>query len=86
MHFTQEILKKLSQKGVKIGYVTLNVGIGTFRPVKCENILEHKMDSESFEITHTVTSRAVFANGALKAAKFLIEQKNGLYNMKDLIN
>ena len=51
LHFTQEILKKLSQKGVKIGYVTLNVGIGTFRPVKCENILEHKMDSESFEIT-----------------------------------
>ena len=43
-------------------------------------------ENESFEITHTVTSRAVFANGALKAAKFLIEQKNGLYNMKDLIN
>lgn len=50
LHFTQEILKKLSQKGVKIGYVTLNVGIGTFRPVKCENILDHKMDSETFEI------------------------------------
>ena len=51
LHFTQDILKKLSDKGVEIGYVTLNVGIGTFRPVKCENVLDHKMDSESFEIT-----------------------------------
>jgi len=50
LHFTKEILKKLADKGVEIGYVTLNVGIGTFRPVKCENVLEHKMDSESFEI------------------------------------
>ena len=52
LHFTKEILEKLSNKGVEIGYVTLNVGIGTFRPVKCENVLEHKMDSESFEISH----------------------------------
>ena len=51
LHFTEEILQKLTDKGVEIGYVTLNVGLGTFRPVKCENILEHKMDSESFEIS-----------------------------------
>lgn len=51
LHFTQEILRNLKKKGVKIGYVTLNVGLGTFRPVKCENILEHKMDSEIFEIS-----------------------------------
>ena len=51
LHFTQDILKKLADKGVQIGYVTLNVGIGTFRPVKCENVLDHKMDSESFEIS-----------------------------------
>ena len=51
LHFTNEILEKLKEKGIKVGYVTLNVGIGTFRPVKCENILEHKMDSESFEIS-----------------------------------
>lgn len=51
LHFTKEILQKLQQKGVEITYVTLNVGMGTFRPVKCENILEHKMHSESFEIT-----------------------------------
>ena len=50
LHFTQKILKKLADKGIEIGYVTLNVGIGTFRPVKCENVLDHKMDSETFEI------------------------------------
>ena len=51
LHFTTEILQKLKDKGVEIAYVTLNVGLGTFRPVKCENVLEHKMHSETFEIT-----------------------------------
>lgn len=51
LHFTEEILQKLKDKGVEIAYVTLNVGLGTFRPVKCENILEHKMHSETFEIS-----------------------------------
>lgn len=51
LHFTQEILQRLKDKGVEIAYVTLNVGLGTFRPVKCENVLEHKMHSESFEIS-----------------------------------
>lgn len=51
LHFTEEILRKLKDKGVEIAYVTLNVGLGTFRPVKCENVLEHKMHSETFEIT-----------------------------------
>lgn len=41
--------------------------------------------NESFEITHTVSSRSIFAEGALKAAKFLINKESGLYNMKDLI-
>lgn len=51
LHFTQEILNKLAQKGVEIAYVNLTVGLGTFRPVKCDNVLEHKMDSEEFEIS-----------------------------------
>ncbi len=42
-------------------------------------------ENETFEITHTVTSRSIFAKGSLKAAKFLVSQKAGLYNMKDLI-
>ncbi len=51
LHFTKEILEKLKSKGVEMAYVTLNVGLGTFRPVKCENIIDHKMHSEIFEIT-----------------------------------
>lgn len=50
LHFSKDVLEKLKKKGVQICYVTLNVGLGTFRPVKCENILEHKMDTETFEI------------------------------------
>ncbi len=57
LHFTNEILEKLKQKGVEIIYVTLNVGIGTFRPVKCENILDHKMHSETFEITQEAADK-----------------------------
>lgn len=51
LHFTSDILKKLEYRGTQICYVTLNVGLGTFRPVKSENILEHKMDSEEYEIS-----------------------------------
>jgi len=51
LHFTDEILNRLKEKGINIAYVTLNVGLGTFRPVKCDNIKEHKMDSETFEIS-----------------------------------
>jgi S-adenosylmethionine:tRNA ribosyltransferase-isomerase len=51
LHFTDDILSQLKAKGVEIGYVTLDVGIGTFRPVKCENILDHRMDTEAFEIS-----------------------------------
>ncbi len=50
LHFTPELLQKISDKGVKIGFVTLHVGIGTFRPVKTENIEEHKMHSEHYMI------------------------------------
>ena len=50
LHFTPELLKKIEEKGVKIANVTLHVGIGTFRPVKEENIEEHKMHKEHFYI------------------------------------
>lgn len=50
LHFTEELMEKARQKGVKIAYVTLHVGIGTFRPVKCETIEEHKMHFEEYEI------------------------------------
>lgn len=51
LHFTPELLQKLRDKGVKIAEVTLHVGLGTFRPVKVENVLEHHMHSEYYEIT-----------------------------------
>lgn len=48
LHFTPELLDKIKEGGVKIGYVTLHVGLGTFRPVKEEEITEHKMHSERY--------------------------------------
>ncbi len=69
LHFTKEILAKLKKKGVQICYVTLNVGLGTFKPVKCENILEHKMDSESFEISKKT---AKIINDAKKSGKKIV--------------
>ncbi|MBQ8458824.1 tRNA preQ1(34) S-adenosylmethionine ribosyltransferase-isomerase QueA [bacterium] len=57
LHFTKELLEQLQNKGVEIAYVTLNVGLGTFRPVKCENILDHKMHSETFEITQDAADK-----------------------------
>ncbi len=48
LHFTPELMKKIKEKGIKIGFVTLHVGLGTFRPVKEENIKNHKMHSEFF--------------------------------------
>ena len=50
LHFTPELLKKIRDKGVKIGFVTLHVGIGTFRPVKAENIEDHHMHSEHYHL------------------------------------
>ena len=51
LHFTKELLAQIEAKGIKIARVTLHVGLGTFRPVKVENILEHHMHSEYYEVT-----------------------------------
>lgn len=48
LHFTKELLEKVREKGVKIGFVTLHVGLGTFRPVSAENIQDHTMHSEHY--------------------------------------
>ena len=50
LHFTKELLEQIKEKGIEIAYVTLHVGLGTFRPVKVENILDHKMHSEYYSI------------------------------------
>ena len=48
LHFTEEMLGKIKEKGIKIGYVTLHVGLGTFRPVKVDDVTKHKMHSEHY--------------------------------------
>lgn len=51
LHFTEEMLKRIENKGIKIGYVTLHVGLGTFRPVKVDDVKNHKMHSEYYHIS-----------------------------------
>lgn len=48
LHFTPELLERIKAKGVKLGYVTLHVGLGTFRPVKADEVTDHKMHSEYY--------------------------------------
>jgi len=65
LHFTRELLKKIEDKGVKLVYLTLHVGLGTFRPVSEENIEDHKMHSEFYRLTEDAakTLNEVKANG-----------------------
>ena len=51
LHFTQGLLKRLRNKGVRIEYTTLHIGLGTFRPVQVEDLNRHQMDSEYFEVS-----------------------------------
>ena len=51
LHFTKELLQKIQEKGVFVTYVTLHVGLGTFRPVEVENVEEHKMHSEFYQMS-----------------------------------
>jgi S-adenosylmethionine:tRNA ribosyltransferase-isomerase len=65
LHFTQGALKQIKSAGVNLAYVTLHVGLGTFRPVRCENITEHKMEPEYF----LVPDAAIAALAKVKADK-----------------
>jgi S-adenosylmethionine:tRNA ribosyltransferase-isomerase len=57
LHFTQEILDQIAARGVEVVRVTLHVGIGTFKPVKVENIEDHRMDTERYDITADAADR-----------------------------
>jgi S-adenosylmethionine:tRNA ribosyltransferase-isomerase len=50
LHFTQHLLEQLRQQGVRVGFVTLHVGLDTFRPIECEDVREHKMHSEEIDL------------------------------------
>lgn len=56
LHFTKELLKEIEDKGIKICYITLHVGLGTFRPVKVENIDDHNMHSEFYILKEDVAN------------------------------
>lgn len=69
LHFTSELLETLKNKGIIIEYITLHVGLGTFRPVETENILEHEMHSEYYSMS---SSTAKILNEAKKAGRRII--------------
>ena len=57
LHFTKELLAKAEEKGVELAYVTLHVGIGTFRPVKCDNIEDHHMHFEEYTVSEDAAEK-----------------------------
>lgn len=69
LHFTEELLAKAKEMSVKIAYVTLHVGIGTFRPVKCDNIEDHQMHFEEYSIDE---ENAEIINSVIKAGGRII--------------
>ena len=69
LHFTQELIQKLKDKGVEFAEVLLHVGLGTFRPVKEDNVLEHKMHSEYYEINEEAAEKI---NRAIKDGRRVI--------------
>ena len=95
LHFTTELLEKAREKGVKIAFVTLHVGIGTFRPVKCETIENHHMHFEEYSVseeTAEIVNQTILSGGrvisvgttstrtAESAACF--DEKSGKYLLK----
>jgi len=68
LHFTKELLSKIKEKGINVAYVTLHVGLGTFRPVQVDNIKDHKMHTEYYEMSE-------------ETAKILTETKNNHKNI-----
>jgi len=69
LHFTQEILDAIANRGIDIVRITLHVGIGTFKPVKADDIADHRMDAERYDIT---AAAADTLNGALKAKRKIV--------------
>ncbi len=69
LHFTKELLSKIEKKGIKICYITLHVGLGTFRPVNVQNVKEHKMHSEYYQMSREV---ADILNDAKASGKRII--------------
>ena len=73
LHFTKELLKKIEEKGIEVLYVTLHVGLGTFRPVKVDDVTKHKMHSEYYEMSKEVAEKL---NKAKKEGRKVISVGN----------
>ncbi len=69
LHFTKDLIESLKNKGVQVEYITLHVGLGTFRPVKSDNLEEHQMHSEYYNIAEETKNRL---NYAKKSGKRII--------------
>jgi len=69
LHFTKDLIESLKNKGVQVEYITLHVGLGTFRPVKSDNLEEHQMHSEYYNISEETKNRL---NDAKKSGKRII--------------
>ena len=69
LHFTKELLEKIKKKNIKVCYITLHVGLGTFRPVAVEDVTKHKMHSEYYSMTKEVADTL---NTAKKEGKRII--------------
>jgi len=69
LHFTPELIESLKAKGVQIAYVTLHIGLGTFRPVEVEDLTKHRMDSEYYKIPEET---AAIVNKAVAAGKKIV--------------
>ena len=91
LHFTQGLINKLVKKGVKIEYITLHIGLGTFRPVQVEDLNRHQMDSEYFEVS-TKTAKSSFVmmvSGAHLPQPVIVDFTNislSKYYLKSLMN
>jgi len=97
LHFTRKLMSQIKEKGINIVYITLHCGLATFRPVKCEDIREHKMDSEAITISKDAANAIneakdkgsrIIAVGttsvrSLEAASFL--NPEGKFHVKDKI-
>lgn len=67
LHFTEDVLRKLAEKGTKLAYITLHVGAGTFQPVRAENLSEHEMHSEHFFVTNDTIDELIENHGRIIA-------------------
>lgn len=84
LHFTEEIFERLKAKGITIAYVTLHVGLGTFRPVKSEDIRQHKMHAEAFtiapeDVAKIQAATEIYAVGTTSLRALECCQRDGSY-------